>query len=718
LWGNFLAYPLQNPSGMKNSRMLLLSFFLLLLCGQSFGEIDTKRIRFYLHRDFFSGTTASELGQRLNYYVADINSVYSKNTDIRFSFDPNNDVVLWDRPFFPFGDPGYAPCDHTSEREYGVIVSKNAPGSGSSGGTMGCYMIDGKNVIVAQWLGWSQIFSRPQLAFMTENYRAEYGFWQITAIIHEFGHTFGLGIGEYYSAGGFSDGSGVLPKLDYSYKSGFYFNTRKLVLWDPMLSTALNPTSGGIANLDTYIASLKFSPLSATIINNVIHGRYGPNCLGYKAAFCWPPNVSGSPDIHVRAVSIITGEPQRFCEVKVFAPYNYSTELLTSGFTDEEGKFSFNWAKPPSEQFSPSLHSSNNILRAVKVYCPNHEPEGDVITTFDVQAGQQMPNGGALNDFHYPGEMKISVYPFNAPPPPAVVQLNVTSVTSSSISFSWLSGGGSTDSFRITGAKGSVAQDCSLPTVGITMKGALSYTSSNLTAGSQYTYNVCALNRAGVPSPSMTIRATTLGSSPTPSPIPGGIAPPNPSGLTLSWRNSSSLSFRWTSGGGSTVGYAVAYQAGTVAPSSCSSPSIFPNSWPNSSSTTLSGLAPFSYYSIRVCARNSSGRLSSGVVLSRQTLDYSATNISNLYLSGSTRNSLTLSWSYGGFNKAGGFVYRRATGTIAPSSCTGGTSLPLSARSLTTSGMIPNTRYSFRICSKNGNGKLTSGVTFTARTRP
>jgi hypothetical protein len=696
---------------MKRAQTLLLSFFLLLLCGQSFGEIDTKRIRFYLHPDFFSGTTAAELGQRLNYYVTDINAVYSKNTDIRFSFDPNSDVILWDRPFFPFGNPGYAPCDATSEKEYGVIVSKNAPGTGSGGGTMGCYHIDGKNVVVAQWLGWSQIFTRSHLPFMTNDDRAEYGFWQITAIVHEFGHTFGLAIGEYYMAGGFTDWSGVLPNLDYSVKSGAYWNTRKLVLWDPMLSTSMKPLFGGIANLDTYVASLKFSPLSATIINNVIHGRYGPNCMnGYSAAFCSPPKVSDLPNINVRAVSVITGAPQRFCEVKVFAPADSSTSLMTSGFTDEEGKFLFNWGTAPVN----SSHSHS--VRAVKVYCPDHDPGGEVITIWDVQAGREMPNGGAPDDFHYPGQMKISVYPSTVSPPPSVIQLNVTSITSSTISFSWLSGGGSTDSFRITSAIGSVAADCSLS--GLTMKGSSSYTAANLTAGSQYTYNVCALNHNGVSSPPMTIRATTLGSSPTPSPIPGGIAPPNPSALTLSSRTSSSLSFRWTSGGGSTVGYAVAYQAGTVAPSSCSNPSIFPNSWPNSSSTTLSGLAPFSYYSIRVCARNSSGRLSSGIVLSRQTLDYNATNISNLYLSGSTRNSLTLSWSYGGFNKAGGFVYRRTTGTIAPSSCTGGTSLSLTARSLTTSGMIPNTRYSFRICSKNGNGKLTSGVTFTARTRP
>jgi hypothetical protein len=42
-----------------------------------------------------------------------------------------------------------------------------------------------------------------------------------------------------------------------------------------------------------------------------------------------------------------------------------------------------------------------------KTACPGHAPAGDLLSTFDLQAGSYMAGGGALGDFHYDGNLEI-----------------------------------------------------------------------------------------------------------------------------------------------------------------------------------------------------------------------------------------------------------------------------------------------------------------------
>jgi hypothetical protein len=84
-------------------------------------------------------------------------------------------------------------------------------------------------------------------------------------------------------------------------------------------------------------------------------------------------------------------------------------------------------------------------------------------------------------------------------------------------------------------------------------------------------------------------------------------APPDPTGFTNSVTSTSSIQFSWTSGGGTTAAYKLAYQAGASAPASCSTGTIVSASTLglNPSTYTLTGLSASTQYSFRLCALNS-----------------------------------------------------------------------------------------------------------------
>lgn len=94
-------------------------------------------------------------------------------------------------------------------------------------------------------------------------------------------------------------------------------------------------------------------------------------------------------------------------------------------------------------------------------------------------------------------------------------------------------------------------------------------------------------------------------------------APNPPTNLSVDISSSSSLFLSWTSGGGTTASYQVAYQVGFSPPSSCNVGSVQNT---NLTTLTLTGLTAGKAYSIRVCAKNSKDDLdSSGGITSSAT---------------------------------------------------------------------------------------------------
>jgi hypothetical protein len=92
-------------------------------------------------------------------------------------------------------------------------------------------------------------------------------------------------------------------------------------------------------------------------------------------------------------------------------------------------------------------------------------------------------------------------------------------------------------------------------------------------------------------------------------------APVNPINLTLSSNSHNTMMTTWASGGGTTAGFSYKMIAGNTAPADC----VGGVDSASNMSVTFNNLTPSTTYSIRVCARNEAGVLSTGVTASATT---------------------------------------------------------------------------------------------------
>lgn len=124
------------------------------------------------------------------------------------------------------------------------------------------------------------------------------------------------------------------------------------------------------------------------------------------------------------------------------------------------------------------------------------------------------------------------------------------------------------------------------------------YTVTGLTPGVTYSFRVCGYDNT----PTYSDGAVVTVTKPNP--------PPNPTGLAVVANNSKSVTLNWTSGGGSTTGFKVAFNIGTTPPTSCADGTIIDVG--NVTTHTEINFPHYSKLSFRVCAYNVTGDLSSG----------------------------------------------------------------------------------------------------------
>ncbi len=187
--------------------------------------------------------------------------------------------------------------------------------------------------------------------------------------------------------------------------------------------------------------------------------------------------------------------------------------------------------------------------------------------------------------------------------PPNPTGPGSTANSSVQITVTWASGGGTTASYKIAYQTGSTPADCNSGT--ITTSSVASKSITGLTPNTQYYFRICALNGNGTPdvSSGVVTNVTTLQA-----------APPDPTvslpGTTID--SSTQITVAWTSGGGSTASFKIAYQTGSTAPASCSTGTVVTSA---SSPKAITGLTAATQYAFRVCALNSNATpdMSAGV---------------------------------------------------------------------------------------------------------
>jgi hypothetical protein len=189
------------------------------------------------------------------------------------------------------------------------------------------------------------------------------------------------------------------------------------------------------------------------------------------------------------------------------------------------------------------------------------------------------------------------------------------------------------------------------------------------------------------------------------------VAPPgNPSNLVVNASGPASIGLTWSAAAGAST-YFVSYQAGGVAPASCSNGVNVGNV----TTTSIAGLVPGTQYSFRLCAANSFLNSSSGITISGTTTNAPLPpEIASLTVTSPTSSSALLTWVSGGAG-AVGYKVARAIGSTPPVDCSAGTNVG-NVLTSTVTGLLQGNTYSFRVCSLNTYGVASTGLTRTVTT--
>ncbi|MGE3609640.1 MAG: fibronectin type III domain-containing protein [Bacteriovoracaceae bacterium] len=270
--------------------------------------------------------------------------------------------------------------------------------------------------------------------------------------------------------------------------------------------------------------------------------------------------------------------------------------------------------------------------------------------------------------------------------------------TTSSITLSWGTGGTLATGYKIAYQAGSTPPaDCNSGTM-VDAGNVSSYSITGLTSASYYSFRICTYDSSNNLSEGFTATYTTA------------TAVPEPASLTLGSATSSTILVSWTSGGGSTTGFKIAYQSGYTPPADCNSGTVIDAG--NTTSYTLTSLNAQVMYGIRLCAYDGSGNLSfgrSGFKTTTSTPDVTSVVIS----SNAAGTEATVSWVSGGAN-TNGFRVAYATGTTtAPATCNSGTNLDAgNVTSCAITGLAAGTMVAARVCSYNQSGiDVSTGTT-------
>jgi hypothetical protein len=299
--------------------------------------------------------------------------------------------------------------------------------------------------------------------------------------------------------------------------------------------------------------------------------------------------------------------------------------------------------------------------------------------------------------------------------PPNITGLSIDRDSTTQLTLNWTSGGGSTADYRIAYKTGATAPiDCASDTqIGEGSITGTSHSVSGLTADTQYSFIVCAINSNPTPDVASGVTASEFTLK---------VAPPQITGLTATPDSATQITLDWTSGGGSTADYRIAYKLGATAPIDCASDTQIGEGSITGTSHAITGLTGGTEYSFRVCAINDNPTpdVAAGVTISDYTLAPAPPNITGLTANPDSDTQITLNWTSGGGSTTD---YRIAykLGATAPVDCASDTQIgegSITGTSHAITGLSANTEYSFKVCAINSNPTpdVASGVNVTETT--
>jgi hypothetical protein len=241
----------------------------------------------------------------------------------------------------------------------------------------GFFMVDTTGAGGADGLHWTQIYD-PSTLVSGSTELDEY--WkQITAVIHEFEHVFGAGMGEYYSARDFDDLTGVAPLYDVDYFNAAdpFWATHSDFWPDPLLRNNWNNYRiGNPTDLPALLDSVHFSSTSRGIINGCY--RNADDAWGTRTAL---PDLSR---VRIRVVDAATQELIPSASLRIWnrpnpGPTGGQERVVTA--TTVPGIFEFAWTADAA--FTPLNDWDNGKL--LKAFAPGYQAKAEWEWIYDAQ---------------------------------------------------------------------------------------------------------------------------------------------------------------------------------------------------------------------------------------------------------------------------------------------------------------------------------------------
>lgn len=296
---------------------------------------SVHRLKFYVDPSHAAGIGAAEAGRRLALYVADVNSVFRRETVRSFVFDPASDLQLV--------APAAAPrCSFNGlvDGEIAVCVSVSQRGY-SHGGLAMSWTYPQKGVVWnLHWIGIHDParLSRVPTAAAPETTEKDYLGRQLKTLLHELEHVFGAGSGEYYNASHVADTTGVAPKADLALSNPRdpYWWPRQHWRHDPLLGSVFEERFRPQANRAATLAMTRFTAGTKAMINT--DWRQWPRWASSKY-------MAGTARTQVAVTDRASGAALPGARVAVWRDPGSRRPLVpvAEGTSDAQGRFVFDW---------------------------------------------------------------------------------------------------------------------------------------------------------------------------------------------------------------------------------------------------------------------------------------------------------------------------------------------------------------------------------------
>lgn len=335
------------------------------------------RLRFFLDPTLAAGLTTAELQNRIGQYAAHLQTIFHRESVRRFTFNPATDITLTSTTPFDGNYNGTLP-----EIGYEVwihAVLTDNPAYGSYGGSG---MISSTGAGGADGLYWDQIYDPSTLQNNTESLRQ---YWtQIDHITHELEHTFGAGVGEYYSPGWLSDPTNVEPILSQTSfafgEAGDHFWGSRSEYWTDPLTVNIydHPRAGNPTTLPDLLATVAFAPATKGVLASLHRGDL-------------IPTVPDLAHVRVSVVDAVTGQAIPNATFRAWNRRNPGTFDIfeqTVTATATPGVFEFGWSPYPGVW----AFGNWDNMKILKAWAPGYAPKAQWEWIYDAQKAKTVEN--------------------------------------------------------------------------------------------------------------------------------------------------------------------------------------------------------------------------------------------------------------------------------------------------------------------------------------